>query len=62
MTKYIKIDWPEYQYFMEHPDFREICFFCAEDNSYFIPEDLYENSSLVDGINCELIGIKNDNS
>lgn len=86
MTKYIKIDWPEYQYFMEYPDFREICFFCAEDNSYFIPEDLYnkvmqkltfpkkyentnlgtivlyENSSLVDGINCELIGIKNDNS
>ena len=41
MTKYIKIDWPEYQYFMEYPDFREICFFCAEDNSYFIPEDLY---------------------
>lgn len=62
MTKYIKIDWPEYQYFMEYPDFREICFFCAEDNSYFIPEDLYENSSLVDRINCELIGIKNDNS
>lgn len=27
MTKYIKIDWPEYQYFMEYPDFREICFF-----------------------------------
>lgn len=23
MTKYIKIDWPEYQYFMEYPDFRE---------------------------------------
>lgn len=41
MTKYIKIDWLEYQYFMEYPDFREICFFCAEDNSYFIPEDLY---------------------
>lgn len=41
MTKYIKIDWPEYQYFMEYPDFREICFFCAEDNSYFILEDLY---------------------
>ena len=43
MTKYIKVDWPEYQEFMEYPDFREICFFCAEDNSYFIPEDLYDN-------------------
>lgn len=44
MTKYIKINWPEYQYFMEHPDFREIYFFCAEDNSYFIPEDLYDKT------------------
>lgn len=44
MTKYIKADWPEYQEFMEHPDFRERCFFCAEDNSYFIPEDLYEET------------------
>ena len=44
MTKYIKIGWPEYQGFMEHPDFHEKCFFCAEDNSYFIPEDLYEET------------------
>lgn len=42
MTKYIKEDWPEYQAFMEHPDFRERCFYCADDDSYFIPEDLYE--------------------
>lgn len=42
MTKYIKEDWPEYQAFMEHPDFRERCFYCADDNSYFIPEDLYD--------------------
>ena len=41
MIKYIKTDWPEYQEFMERPDFHERCFFCAEDNSYFIPEDLY---------------------
>lgn len=41
MTKYNKINWPEYQEFMEHPDFYDRCFFCAEDNSYFIPEDLY---------------------
>lgn len=40
--KYIKTNWPEYQGFMELPDFHERCFFCAEDNSYFIPEDLYD--------------------
>lgn len=44
MTKYIKIGWPEYQGFMERPDFHEKCFFCAEDNSYFISEDLYEET------------------
>lgn len=42
MTKYIKVEWPDYQGFMERLDFHEKCFFCAEDNSYFIPEDLYE--------------------
>lgn len=42
MTKYIKEDWPEYQEFMEHPNFYERCFFCSEDDSYFIPEDLYD--------------------
>ncbi len=42
MTKYIKADWPEYQEFMEHPNFHERCFHCADDDSYFIPEDLYE--------------------
>lgn len=42
MTKYIKEEWPEYQEFMEHPDFYEKCFFCSEDSSYFIPEDLYD--------------------
>lgn len=42
MTKYIKENWPEYQEFMRHPDFYEKCFFCSEDNSYFISEDLYD--------------------
>lgn len=43
MIKYIKVDWPEYQGYMEHPKFREECFFCADDNSYFIPEDIYNS-------------------
>lgn len=43
MVKYIKVPWPEYQDFMTHPDFYEKCFFCVDDNSYFIPEDLFMN-------------------
>lgn len=27
---------------MEHPKFREECYFCSDSNSYFIPEDLYD--------------------
>ena len=41
MTKYIAVEWPEYQTFMEHPRFREECYYCADANTYFIPEDLY---------------------
>lgn len=41
-TKYIAVEWPEYQYFMEHPSFRERCYFCPEASIYFIPEDLYD--------------------
>ena len=59
MTKYIKVSWPEYQEYMEHPYFRERSYYITEDNSYMIPEDLinevdsgliipkiYENTSL----------------
>lgn len=41
MIKYIAEEWPEYQIFMEHPLFREKCYFCQDANLYFIPEDLY---------------------
>lgn len=41
MTKYIKVEWPEYQFFMDHPRFGECCYL-VEDNSYMIPEDIYE--------------------
>lgn len=43
MTKYIKLNWPEYQEFMELPEFDK-CFYCTEDDSYFIPEYLYVKS------------------
>lgn len=39
--KYVAIEWPKYQIFMEHPRFREECYYCSDDNIYFIPEDLY---------------------
>ena len=41
MTKYIGVEWPEYQIFMEYPEFREKCYYCSDSNIYFIPEDLY---------------------
>ena len=41
MIKYIAVEWPEYQIFMEYPKFREECYFCSDANIYFIPEDLY---------------------
>lgn len=42
MTKYISVEWPEYQHFMEHPMFEEECYFCSDANVYFVPEDLYD--------------------
>lgn len=41
MTKYILVEWPEYQVFMEHPRFSEVCHYCPDSNTYFVPEDLY---------------------
>lgn len=41
-TKYYKVNWPEYQDFMEMPRFRQQCFYCADDDSYFIPEEMYQ--------------------
>lgn len=42
MVKYICVEWPEYQIFMEHPRFGEDCHYCPDSSVYFIPEDLYE--------------------
>ena len=41
MEKYILVEWPDYQYFMDFPDFEEKCFFCAEENIYFVPQSMY---------------------
>lgn len=41
MKKYINVEWPEYQFFMDHPRFRDECYYCSDSNVYFVPEDLY---------------------
>lgn len=42
MTKYIRVDWPEYQLFMDHSRFRDECYYCPDASVYFVPEDLYD--------------------
>lgn len=42
MTKYVYVEWPEYQIFMEHPRFEDDCYYCPDSSVYFIPEDLYD--------------------
>ena len=41
MEKFILVEWPDYQYFMDHPDFETRCYFCADENVYFVPVDMY---------------------
>lgn len=42
MTKYVCVERPEYQIFMEHPRFEDDCYYCPDSSVYFIPEDLYD--------------------
>ena len=42
MVKYICVEWPEYQFFMDHQRFRDECYYCSDTNVYFVPEDLYD--------------------
>lgn len=42
MVKYICVEWPEYQFFMDHQRFRGECYYCPDANVYFVPEDLYD--------------------
>lgn len=38
MTKYIKVEWPEIQDYMNNPDYLEESFFDPQKNVWFIPE------------------------
>jgi hypothetical protein len=39
MEKYIKVEWPEIQDYMDNPDYPEVCYFDPQKNCWFIPED-----------------------
>ena len=48
LERYILVEWPEIQTFMDHPRWSE-CIFCmgieghlCPDNSYMVPESLYK--------------------
>ncbi len=47
-TKYILIEWPDYQYFMDSPRWKECISVNGPISAFMIPEDLYnEVNSLV---------------
>ena len=37
--KYVKIEWPEIQDYMDNPDYPKECYFDPMKNCWFIPED-----------------------
>ena len=37
--KYIKVEWPKIQEYMDNPDYSEECYFDPRKNAWFIPED-----------------------
>lgn len=48
--KYFKVEWPEYQVYMEYPNFRELCGFDSEQNAYYIPQYIIEEIGYPDEI------------
>ena len=40
--KYIKLEWPEIQDYMEHPEYDKECYFDPNKNCWFIPEQWTE--------------------
>ena len=37
--KYIKVEWPEIQDYMDNPEYTEECYFDPNKNAWFVPED-----------------------
>ena len=45
MEKYIKVEWPEIQDYMDNPEYPEECYFDPQKNCWFIP-DTWEPDNL----------------
>lgn len=37
--RYIKVEWPEIQDYMDNPNYSEECYFDSQKNCWFIPEE-----------------------
>ena len=53
--KYIKVEWPEIQDYMDNPGYPEECYFDPNKNSWFIPEQWEELESDFSGIDIKPI-------
>lgn len=45
MTEYYLVEWPECQYFSEHPQFEE-CYWACDGMFLFVPKELYNKVRL----------------
>lgn len=36
--KYVKVEWPDIQDYMDNPEYPEECYFDPEKNAWFIPD------------------------
>lgn len=41
MKKYIAVEWPDYQIFMDHPKFDKCCYSTRTNTVLMIPEEIY---------------------
>lgn len=39
LEMFIRVEWPEIQYYMDHPNYKEDCYFDSSKNSWFVPEE-----------------------
>ena len=45
--KYIKVEWPEIQDYMDNPEYPEECYFDPQKNCWFVPEVWIEDEWLL---------------
>ena len=46
--KYIKVEWPEIQDYMDNPEYNKECYFDPLKNCWFVPEDWESYDSNLD--------------